>query len=130
MPLYVFRHPEYPVTIEVLQSMKEPHVYFDDEGVEWVRVWEAPNTIIDSDINPDSAQEWEKKTQNKKMTLGDAWDKSKELSEKRVKKYGYDPMKQKRFDEYRTACKKRGGTEKNHPFEQNAYIPKKDRSKQ
>ena len=51
------------------------------------------------------------------MTLGDAWDKSRELSEKRKSKYGYDPVKKKRFQDYRDACKKRGGKEKPHPFE-------------
>ena len=129
MPLYVFRHPERPIIIEVNQSMKESHIYIDEEGVEWQRVFLSPNMTIDSDINPDSPQDWDSKTCEKKMTIGDAWDKSKELSEQRVKKYGYDPVQQKRFDEYRKATKVGSGREKPHPFEKGEYIPKSERKK-
>ena len=39
MPIYQFIHPETEEVIEVLQSMKQDHVYIDEHGVEWNRVW-------------------------------------------------------------------------------------------
>ena len=42
MPLYVFQHPKTKETIEVLQSMKDDHVYTDENGVAWDRVWGQP----------------------------------------------------------------------------------------
>ena len=43
MPCYVFEHPKTGQTIEVIQSVKEEHVYVDEDGTEWwkdeVGVW-------------------------------------------------------------------------------------------
>jgi len=79
MPIYQFSHPAHPKIIEVVQSMKEPHVYVDEEGVEWKRVWGLPNTSIDTNIDPWSASDFTRKTGEKKGTIGDLWDQSKEL---------------------------------------------------
>ena len=43
MPIYQFRHPEYPIVIEEVQKMTDPHVYVDSEGIEWVRIFTVPN---------------------------------------------------------------------------------------
>ena len=40
-------------------------------------------------------------TKNKKGTLGDLWDASREASEKRIKKYGKDPVKEKHFKKFK-----------------------------
>ena len=52
MPLYVYEHPKSKHRIEVLQSMKEEHVYVDSEGVKWDRVFLNPNASIDTKIDP------------------------------------------------------------------------------
>ena len=41
MPLYTFQHPKTKEVIEVNQSMTDKHVYTDEKGVEWNRVWDT-----------------------------------------------------------------------------------------
>jgi hypothetical protein len=100
MPVYQYSHPEYPIVIEVVQSMKDPHVYIDDEDVEWQRVWSAPNASIDTQVDPFDSKAFVDSTKNKKGTMGDLWDQAKEASEKRTDKLGHDPIKQKYFKNY------------------------------
>ena len=96
MPLYVFQHPKTKETIEVLQSMKDDHVYTDENGVAWDREWVNPNTSIDTQIDPWSTKDFVDKTKNKGGTLGDLFDKSAELSRKRASENGgVDPIKRK-----------------------------------
>jgi hypothetical protein len=114
MPIYQFSHPEHPIVIEVLQSMKEPHIYVDDEGVEWNRVWSAPNASIDAKVDPFSSRHFVDAVNGKKGgTIGDMWDMSKEMSEKRkrVVGTGKDPLKEKYEHEY--SSKRRGRKPKN-----------------
>jgi len=107
MPIYMYQHPESGETIEVVQKMKDDHVYTDESGVTWNRVFSVPNAAIDTVLNADTtASDWMRKTQNKNWTLGDAWDTSAELSRQREKKMGKDPLKQKNLKEY---SKKRNG---------------------
>jgi len=94
MPIYQFAHPERPMVIEVVQSMKEPHVYTDEDGIEWERIWDSPNASIDTKIDPWSASDFTRKTGEKNGTIGDLWDQSKELSQERAKQCGgTDPVK-------------------------------------
>jgi hypothetical protein len=51
-------------------------------------------------------------TKNHRGTIGDLWDRSAELSEKRSKIYGKDPVKDKYFKDW---SKKRKG--KKHPLD-------------
>tara|TARA_Y100001963_G_C6793879_1_gene457415 strand:+ start:24566 stop:24913 length:348 start_codon:yes stop_codon:yes gene_type:complete len=97
MPLYVFKNPNTSEVIEVVQSMKEEHVYIDAEGLEWERVWVNPNMAIDTDIDPFSEKDFAEKTKNQKnSTVGELWDQSRELSEKRAKVTGgEDPVRKK-----------------------------------
>ena len=39
MPSYIYKHPEEEKYIEVIQSMNEEHIYFDESGLQWQRVW-------------------------------------------------------------------------------------------
>lgn len=99
MPVYIYKHPDEESYVEVLQTMTEDHVYFQD-GLEWKRVFTVPNASIDTTIN-----EWDKngfieKTGNMKGTVGDMLDFSSELSEKRASRTGEDPIKRKAFDDY------------------------------
>ena len=41
MPLYTFQHPKTKEVIEINQSMTDKHVYTDEKGVEWNRVWDT-----------------------------------------------------------------------------------------
>ena len=88
MPIYLFKHPDTDETIEVVQKMNDAHVYADENDVEWERVWVAPNASLDSQIDADSHKQFVNKT--KGWSVGQMWDYSKELSEKRKDKRGHD----------------------------------------
>ncbi len=83
-----------------MQSMKDNHVYIDEKGVEWNRVFLPLNNSIDTKIDCFSKQDLANKTAKKGMTLGDMWDLSKEMSNKREKSTGKDPVKEKYFKKY------------------------------
>ena len=110
MPTYTFEHPETGEITEVVQKIKEPHIFTDDEGTEWRRVFTVPNATIDTKIDPFSSKDFAEKTKNKSQNLGDLWDRSKELSQKREKILGHDPIKKKHLKDY---SKKRKGMK--HP---------------
>jgi len=101
MPLYVFKHPEEEVVVEIIQKMEETHVFVDDEGTEWERVWDTPNTSVDTNQLDGSKESFMKYTENRKGTLGDLWDASRECSEKRIQRDGKDHVKEKFFKEYK-----------------------------
>lgn len=83
MPLYIFQNPITKEVIEVLQSMNEEHKYLNNDGLEYTRLYTIPNCSIDSRIDPYSSKDFAEKTRNKKGTIGDLLNESKELSEKR-----------------------------------------------
>ncbi len=102
MPLYTFINPHTEEEIDVVQSMKEPHIYIDENGLEWNRKWMAPNAAIDSEIDPFDKEAFNRKIDNNtgKGTIGDLWDQSRELSDKRKEKLGYDPIKDKHVESW------------------------------
>lgn len=111
MPIYQYQNPKTGEIKEVIQTMKEKHEYHEN-GVQWNRIFTVPTTSIDTKVDPYSAKDFLKKTENKKGTLGDMMDYSKELSEKRASQEGVDSVKQKYFDRY---AESRKG--KRHPTE-------------
>lgn len=111
MPLYSYIHPETEEIIDVIQSINDKHVYIDEHGVEWKRVFTAPEINTQGTLKADcSEKQFSEFVKNKKGTLGDMFDRSKELSQKREKVYGKDPVKEKYFKDW---SKKRKG--KIHP---------------
>tara|TARA_Y100000310_G_C20577348_1_gene761111 strand:+ start:919 stop:1275 length:357 start_codon:yes stop_codon:yes gene_type:complete len=100
MPIYQFRHPEYPIVIEEVQKMTDPHVYVDSEGIEWVRIFTVPNASIDSQPDPFDSKRFVEATKDTGGTYGDLLDRAKEASEKRTQKLGYDPVKKEYFKNY------------------------------
>jgi hypothetical protein len=106
MPLYTYEHPETGETKDILQGMNEDHVYIDSEGLKWNRVFISPNASIDANIDPFSNKQFLEKTGSTKGTYGELMDRSKEMSEKRKNKLGFDPVQKKYFQEY---SKKRNG---------------------
>jgi hypothetical protein len=104
MPLYLFKNPKTGSIVSVFQSMSEDHVY-SENGIKFERVFTIPNTVIETEIQ--SAQQFVEKTGKMKGTLGEIWDYSQELSEKRAKQNGgEDPLRKKAEDSY---SKKRKG---------------------
>jgi hypothetical protein len=104
MPIYLFKNPDSGKIVHVIQRMSEAHVY-SENGVQFERVFTIPNTYIDENI--DTSQKFVEKTGSMKGTLGEIWDYSQELSEKRAKSNGgVDPIRKKAEDKY---SKKRRG---------------------
>ena len=112
MPLYTYEHPETGETLDVVQGMNDEHVYVGEDGIKWKRVFYSPEASIDSNIDPFSNKAFIDKTGNSKGTVGELMDRSKEMSQKRSDKLGYDPMRKKYFQEY---SKKRRGLK--HPLD-------------
>lgn len=101
MPIYLFKHPEKDEYIEIFQSMKDKHEYFDENGLMWERRWTIPYASIDTKINPWDNKDFIRKTENKKGTIGEMMDLSSELSESRAKSDGKeDPLRRKYFNKY------------------------------
>ena len=113
MPVYLFQHPDTEEVIEVLQRMKDAHVYTDEDGVDWQRIWVTPNASSDVNIDPFNANTFNDINRHiDKATYGEIVEQAKELSQKRKEKsgLGYDPVKRSYFDKW---SKERKG--KKHP---------------
>jgi hypothetical protein len=118
MPLYEYEHPKTQERKVLVQKMNDVHEYVDESGIKWARVFGIPNARIDGEIDPFSENAFREKTKNFNGTIGDLYDMSQELSEKRAKKRGgVDPVKDKTIKSYEKK------TQKKHP---NA-IKKKDK---
>jgi hypothetical protein len=99
MPIYIFQHPVTKKYKEIVQSIHAEHIYIDENGFEWQRVFTAPQLNTEGTLGAECTKEkFSEFTKSKKGTIGDLWDRSKELSEKRRKIYGADPVK-KEFKE-------------------------------
>lgn len=105
MPIYLFKNPTSDKIVQVYQEMNAEHSY-SENGIKYERVFTVPNAAIDSEIDPNSAQQFVEKTGKMKGTLGEIWDYSKELSEKRSRSSGVDPVRQQAEASY---SKKRKG---------------------
>lgn len=108
MPLYTFTNTVTGETRDVFFGMNDVKIYrgekddceyVDEQGNDlfvnlcWQRVYHAPNTVIDGNINPFSQQDFLNKTKNAK-TYGEMWDLSAEMSQQRADKLGgEDPMR-------------------------------------
>jgi|TARA_R110000751_G_scaffold283106_1_gene386419 hypothetical protein len=97
MPEYVYENPKTGELVNVWQSVHEDHSY-EIDGVVFNRIFTVPNAAIDTKIDPYSQKDFKEKA--KGSTVGELWDQSKELSQKREEKEGVDPVKTKFFKDY------------------------------
>ena len=101
MPIYIYKHPSREEYVEVIQTMTEEHVYTDQEGLEWKRVFVNPQLNCSSNIDPFNNNAFIEKTGSMKGTYGDMLDYSKEMSEKRKSlNGGIDPVKDSYYKNY------------------------------
>jgi hypothetical protein len=113
MAEYLYENPDTGKVVSVIQGVHDEHSY-EEGGKKFDRVFTIPNASIDTDINPNSKEDFLEKTRNKKGTLGEMMDKSKELSERRKElNGGADPVEAKYFKEY--SKKRRGMKHQNDP---------------
>lgn len=110
MPVYIYQNPKTLEVKEIVQSVHDVHEYIENK-IKWNRIYTIPQISTEEKLNINSTEkDFARITGKKKGTLGDMFDASKELSEKREKIYGKDPVKEKYFKEW---SKKRKG--KKHP---------------
>jgi hypothetical protein len=107
MPLYIFQHPKTKKIIEIIQSMNEEHVFIDEKGIKWDRIFTKPQASIDTQIDPNSSKEFVSKTAKRGMTIGEMMDLSGELSEKRGGVTGKDEVRDKAEKSYKEKTGKR-----------------------
>ena len=113
MPEYSFSNPKKPKeVIDIIMSMNEVHEYIKD-GVKWNRIFFAPQASIDTKLDAFDNKAFIDKVGKNKGTLGDALDRSKELSEIRKEKRGVDPIKEQHLKKWKS---ERAGDRK-HPSE-------------
>lgn len=107
MPLYIYKKPDSEEWVEVVQGMNDEHVYFDEDGLEWKRVFTVPNAGMDTQLDPFNKKKFVEKTKGIK-TFGEAWDISKEMSQEREAKTGQpDKVKEKAEKRFYYAKKER-----------------------
>jgi hypothetical protein len=97
MPFYLFEN-------EDSGEVKEFFVKISDiknfsPGIGWRRVYTVPYVSTDSNIDPYSPKDFIEKTRSKKGTIGDLFDKSRELSEARGGEKR-DPVVKQFFSDY------------------------------
>lgn len=110
MPIYLYQNPKTKQVKEIVQSVHDKHEY-SENGIKWDRIFTAPEVNTQEKLNVNSSEkDFARVTGNQRGTVGDLWDRSAELSEKRKKVYGKDPVKEKYFKDW---SKKRKG--KVHP---------------
>lgn len=100
MPSYIFENPQTGEQTEIIQGINEDHRFVDNNGTEWRRIFVNPNVSTDTQFNPLSSKDFVEKTRNKKGSLGEIWDKSKELSEKRKEITGEDGVLKNYYKKY------------------------------
>ena len=108
MPVYIYQNPKTKKIKEIVQSINDKHEYIDNRNVKWERIFTTPqlNTEGTLDVNCND-KKFAEFTKNKKGTIGDLWDRSTELSEKRKKIYGEDPIKNKYYENWSKKRKNR-----------------------
>lgn len=118
MPIYIFKHPETEEYKEIVQTMNEEHVYTDESGLKWKRVFTIPNATIDTKDDAWSHNGFVEKTGKMKGTVGDVLDYSSELSAKRAEANGgEDPVKRKAFNDYEKKVGKKHISDKKKTIE-------------
>jgi len=98
MPFYLFEDPTSGEVKEIFFKMNDIKTY-QENGVEWIRVYTVPQATIDANIDPYSSQAFVDKTR-RAGTIGELIDMSKEMSERRggIKN---DPIKKAHVKQWR-----------------------------
>ena len=95
MPFYIFESEKGEI-VEKFFHMMENKQFFGPDGKFWRRIYLKPQMSIDSIIkDPLSSKEFINNSSRKTGVLGDLIEQSAELSQKREKLCGLDPIKSK-----------------------------------
>ena len=111
MPNYLFESLDGEETTELFYPMKEaPRTgdIVEIDGKQWKRIFTLPQAVTTGlkPVDPFSQKQFREKTGAMSGTVGELWDYSKEMSQRRAEKMGGDdPVKQKYFKDFRKARK-------------------------
>lgn len=97
--IYLYRNPLTGEIKEVSQKFDEEHQY-EENSVKYDRVFTVPNMSVDTIIDPNSPKDFVKAT-NKKGTIGELWERSAELSDKRKGTSKVDYVKEQKYENYK-----------------------------
>jgi predicted nucleic acid-binding Zn ribbon protein len=118
MPIYIFKNPDTEEYKEIVQTMNEEHIYIDEFGLQWKRVYTIPHATINTKEDAWNHNQFVEKTGKMKGTVGDVLDYSAELSEKRAEANGgEDPIKRKAFNDYEKKVGKKHISDKQKTIE-------------
>jgi len=106
VPIFLYRHPETQEICEIAQSVHEEHVFIDSDGLKWEREFTVPNASVDTAWDANDPKDFVEKSGKKRGTMQNLWDKSSELSQKREKSMGIDPIKNQMHKDYKKLRKK------------------------
>jgi hypothetical protein len=98
-PEYLYEDPDTGEVKSVLQKTNEKHEY-SEKGKKFDRVFTVPNASIDTKIDATSEKDFVEKTRNKKGSMGDLWNASREASAKRKEIFGKDKVKERYLKKY------------------------------
>jgi hypothetical protein len=122
MPIYEYQHNDTGEVRPVYRPLSEyDKEYCGDEGNEcgkWKKIVSRADGYVKTKLDPYNKNDFVNNLHGKNYTMGDLWDASKELSEKRAEKEGVDPVKQKYYDEY--SAKRNGQKHPNQIKEETA----------
>lgn len=103
MPIYTYENIETGELVDVIQGMNDTHEYNGENDSEiglWRRVYYSPNMSMDTEVDPFDINSFKSSTINKKDSYNDLFARSKEASERRASKLGFDPVKEKYYKDY------------------------------
>jgi len=104
MPYYLF---EFKNKVkEIFFHMNDKKEYIDEKGNKWTRIFSNPLASVDTKINPFDEKDFVNKTAKKGMTIGQMWDESAQLSEKRQQILGKDNIREQAEQKYFEKTKK------------------------
>jgi hypothetical protein len=98
-PEYLYEDPDTGEVKSVFQKANDDHEY-KEKGKKFNRVFTIPNASIDTKIDATSEKDFINKTKNKKGTMGDLWNASREASAKRKEVFGKDDVKERYLKKY------------------------------
>lgn len=87
MMYYSYSHPDTKEVVEILQEINDVHEYVSEDGTKYDRVFNSNICPAGLAVDPFSSKQFLEKTSGK-GTLGDVWDRAKEMSAMRAEKRG------------------------------------------
>ena len=120
MPLYLFEQIRTGELREVFFHMTDTKTYSGEDGKEeglWERRYYVPQMGVDTKFDEWDSKSFAEKSGKKIGTLGNLFDESQALSEKRTKSAGVDPLKESHLKKWKERRRRKDGSLPKHSSE-------------